>query len=183
MKKADAKMPKLDLSPHPEKERGGSAYVATFIIMLALWCMLSGKFDLFHLTLGVISCALVSYWSADLLFTGPLTGTTFRTAFGFLKYLPWLLYQILLAARHLLYLSFHPRMMELIDPQVIRFRSRLKSDLSQVTFANSITLTPGTITVYVNFHRDFSVHAIDSFSGDALPGEMELRIARAFGEE
>ena len=183
MKKDVAELPKLDLPSVHREKTSGSAYIATFVIMLALWCVLSGKFDLFHLTLGVISCALVSYWSADLLFTGPLTGTSFRIAFGFLKYLPWLLYQIFLAARHLLYLSFHPRMMELIDPQVIRFRSRLKSDLSQVTFANSITLTPGTITIYVNFHRDFSVHAIDSFSGDALPGEMELRIARAFGEE
>ncbi len=161
----------------------GSAYVGTFIIMMVLWCVLSGKFDSFHLSLGVLSCALVSYFSADLLFARPLTRTTFRTAFRFLGYLPWLLYQIFLSALHVLYLSFHPRMLELIDPQVVRFRSRLRSDLAQITFANSITLTPGTVTIYVNFHRDFSVHAIDRHSGDGLPGEMERRIARAFGED
>ncbi len=183
MKKDAADQPKLDLPSPQEGKRSGSAYIATFIIMLAVWCLLSGQFDSFHLSLGVLSCALVSYLSADLLFPGPLNRTTFRTAFGFLRYLPWLLYQIWLAALHLLYLSLHPRMLELIDPYVVRFRTRLKSDLAQVTFANSITLTPGTITIYVNFHRDFSVHAIDPFSGEALPGEMELRIARAFGEE
>jgi multicomponent Na+:H+ antiporter subunit E len=162
---------------------GGSAYVATFIIMLVLWCVLSGKFDPFHLSLGVLSCALVSYFSADLLFARPLTGKSFRTAFRFLGYLPWLFYQIFLSALHVLYLSFHPRMLELIDPQVVRFRSRLRSDLAQIAFANSITLTPGTVTIYVNFHRDFSVHAIDRHSGEGLPGEMERRIARAFGED
>jgi multicomponent Na+:H+ antiporter subunit E len=104
-------------------------------------------------------------------------------AFGFLRYIPWLLLQIFLSARHLLYLSFHPRMLDLIDPNIVRFRSKLKSDLAQIAFANSITLTPGTITIYVNFHRDFSVHAIDRFSGDSLPGEMEEHIASAFGEK
>ncbi|MFP3867385.1 MAG: Na+/H+ antiporter subunit E [Desulfobacteraceae bacterium] len=183
MKKGAAEQPKLDLPPYQEGKRSGSIYGVTFVIMMGVWVLLSGKFDPFHLALGVLSSALVSYFSADLLFTGPLTGRTIRTVFGFLGYLPWLLYQILLSALHVLYLSFHPRMMEMIDPQVLRFRSRLKSDLAQVTFANSITLTPGTITIYVNFHRDFSVHAIDRFSREGLPGEMERRIARAFGEE
>ena len=73
-------------------------------------------------------------------------------------------------------------MPDLIEPNIVRFRSKLKSDLARSTFANSITLTPGTITVYVNFHGDFSVHAIDRFSGDALPGKMEDRIAASFGE-
>lgn len=74
-------------------------------------------------------------------------------------------------------------MMELIDPRIIRFRSKLKGDLSRVTFANSITLTPGTITVYVSLDGDFRVHAIDEKSRVGLPGEMEERIAKAFREK
>ncbi|MBM4284442.1 MAG: protein MnhE [Deltaproteobacteria bacterium] len=183
MKKDAAEQPQLELPLVQEEKRSGSAYGATFIMMLGVWCLLSGKFDALHLTLGVLSSALVSYFSADLLFSGPITGRTFRTFFGFLGYLPWLLYQILRAALHVMFLTFHPRMLELIDPQVIRFRTRLKSDLAQVTFANSITLTPGTVTIYVDFHRDFSVHAIDQVSAAGLPGEMERRIARAFGED
>jgi multicomponent Na+:H+ antiporter subunit E len=73
-------------------------------------------------------------------------------------------------------------MMDLIDPRIIKFRSKLKSELSLVTFANSITLTPGTITVYVSVDGDFKVHAIDAASGDPLPGEMEENVAKAFGE-
>ena len=73
-------------------------------------------------------------------------------------------------------------MMDLIDPKIIKFKSYLQKDLSLVTFANSITLTPGTITVYISTDGGFSVHAIDKKSAEGLPGEMEARIARAFGE-
>jgi multicomponent Na+:H+ antiporter subunit E len=79
-------------------------------------------------------------------------------------------------------LVFHPRMMELIDPRIIKFRSRLKGELALVTFANSITLTPGTITVYVTDYGDFEVHVIDEPSAESLPGDMENKIAKIFGE-
>jgi multicomponent Na+:H+ antiporter subunit E len=93
-----------------------------------------------------------------------------------------LLIQVFKASFHVTYLVFHPRMMELIDPRIVKFRSKLTRDLALVTFANSITLTPGTITVYVSIDGDFKVHAIDPASGDPLPGEMEARVAKAFDE-
>ena len=105
-----------------------------------------------------------------------------RIWIGFLRYVPWLLYQITLANVYVLYLTFHPKMLEIIDPRIFKFKSRLKSDLALVTFANSITLTPGTITVTVSKDGDFRVHAIDRKSMEGVPGEMEGRIARAFDE-
>ena len=151
--------------------------------MLVLWILLSGKFDAFHLGLGVISSAIVAFFSGDLLFE-PHKITGFPGSWiRFIRYIPWLIYQIFLANLHVLYLTFHPRMMDLIDPRIFKFKSRLRKDFSLVTFANSITLTPGTITVYVSMDGDFSVHAIDKKSSEELPGEMEARIAKAFGEE
>jgi len=158
-------------------------FLATFIALSALWIVLSGKFDPLHLILGLLSCALVAYISSDLLFPEGRPEHLLLSVYRFLKYVPWLLYQIWLANLHVLYLTFHPRMMELIDPHIIRFQSKLSKDLSLVTFANSITLTPGTITVSVSVDGDFKVHAIDKLSAEALPGEMEERVARAFGEE
>lgn len=162
-----------------------TAFVFTFFIMFVFWVLLSGKFDLFHLSLGIISCAIVAHLSSDLLFHNidiSLSGLVVSWV-RFVRYIPWLMYQIFLANLHLMYLTFHPRMMELIDPQIIRFRTRLRGELSRVTFANSITLTPGTITVYLSLDGDFRVHAIDKESREGLPGEMEARIAKAFGEE
>ena len=105
------------------------------------------------------------------------------TGFHFIRYIPWLLYEVFLANIHILYITFHPRMMELIDPKIIKFNSKLQGDLSRVTFANSITLTPGTITIYVSIDGMFTVHAIDKPSREALPGRMEEMIARTFKEE
>ncbi len=54
--------------------------------------------------------------------------------------------------------------------------------MSLFIFANSITLTPGTITVYVSINGRYTVHVIDKQSGTALPGEMEERVRRLMGE-
>jgi len=159
------------------------SYAITFFILFCLWVILSGKFDLFHLSLGVISCIMVTFFSKDLIFPEPMTAGSFGTWIRFIRYIPWLLYQIFMANLRVLYLVFHPKMMDLIDPQIFRFQSRLKGDMSLVAFANSITLTPGTITVYVSIDGTFTVHALDKQSREALPGEMERRIAKAFGEE
>ncbi len=150
--------------------------------MFGLWILLSGRFDTFHIGLGLISSAIVSYFSSDLLFSSSRVQGLLSQWGRFIRYIPWLLLQIIKANLYVTYLVFHPRMMELISPRIIKFRSKLKNDVALVTFANSITLTPGTITVYVSIDGDFKVHAIDEASGEPLPGEMEARIAKAFGE-
>ena len=157
-------------------------FVLTFIIMFTLWVLLSGHFDSFHLTLGLISSGIVSFLSSDLLFPSPKIRGLLPQWGRFIRYVPWLMLEIIKANLHVTYLVFHPRMMELIDPRIVKFRSKLKSDLALVTFANSITLTPGTITVSVSIDGDFKVHAIDKASGDPLPGVMEENIARTFRE-
>jgi multicomponent Na+:H+ antiporter subunit E len=157
-------------------------FLITFLIMFGVWVLLSGKFDPFHLSLGGISCAIVAFLSSDLLFPSHMTRGLFIQLSRWILYVPWLMVEIVKANLHVTYLVFHPRMMDLIDPRIIKFRSKLKSDMALVTFANSITLTPGTITVDVSLDGDFKVHAIDKASGDPLPGEMETKVAKVFGK-
>ena len=74
-------------------------------------------------------------------------------------------------------------MSALIDPHIIRFKTKLKKDLSLMTFGNSITLTPGTITVLIK-EGYFYVHSIDKkVAEDLLTGEMEDRVSRIFMED
>ena len=154
------------------------AKVATFAIMLIFWIVLSGMFDAFHMTLGVICCLLVAHFSHDLLFYGDDKAAWGRGCIGLIGYLPWLFYQIILANLEVAYVVLHPRMLDKIDPHVVRFKTKLKRPISKVTFAQSITLTPGTITVSI--HKDeVSVYALTRKASDALPGEMEERVARA----
>ncbi|MBW2520688.1 MAG: Na+/H+ antiporter subunit E [Deltaproteobacteria bacterium] len=150
---------------------------ATFLIMLFFWVVLSGMFDAFHLTLGVFSCLLVAHFSHSLLIYGE-KNNWLKGLFGVICYLPWLFYQILLANIEVAWVVLHPRMLEKIDPHLIRFKTSLKRPISKVTFAQSITLTPGTITVNID-DDEFTVYALTRSAGEALPGEMEARIGRA----
>ena len=154
-------------------------YIYTFLIMMGFWVLLSGKFDLFHLTLGVLSSALVSYLSADILMHDTGKKDRLAIAFRFLAYIPWLLYQIVLSTIHVSFLALHPRMLDKIDPTIVTFKSRLQSNVARVALANSITLTPGTITIRVEGDI-FYVHAISRKAAAGLPGEMEDRLASVF---
>jgi len=154
-------------------------YIYTFFIMMGFWILLSGKFDLFHLTLGVISSGLVSFLSADLFMYNPQSRGRLTTGIRFLLYLPWLLYQIVLSTMHVTFLALHPKMKELIDPTIVTFKTKLKTDIAKVALANSITLTPGTITIRVE-DQVFYVHAISRKAAAGLPGEMEDRLAKIF---
>src|SRR5690606_18924394 len=95
------------------------------------------------------SCLLVAHFSHDLLFPGARPGNWPRDLLGICLYLPWLFWQIVLADLQVAYLVLHPRMLDLVDPHIFRFTTTLKRPISRVTLAQSITLTPGTITVSI----------------------------------
>ena len=158
------------------------ANVLSFLILMALWIVFSGRFDIAHLTMGVISSAFVAVFSGKLMFSSQNPKGVLRLWFRLAAYVPWLVYQIFVANLHVMMLVLHPRMMDRIHPKIIRFDSRLKSDYARMLFANSITLTPGTITVDVTALGRFTVHCIDDPSGASLPGKMEEKIAHIFGE-
>lgn len=153
-------------------------YIYTFVIMMGFWVLLSGKFDLFHLALGVLSSALVSFLSTDL-FMYEHGHKRLSRGLRFLLYLPWLLYQIMLSTIHVTFLALHPKMKDQIDPTIVTFKTRLKTNIAKVALANSITLTPGTITVRIE-GQVFYVHAISRKAAAGLPGEMEDRLAKVF---
>jgi multicomponent Na+:H+ antiporter subunit E len=158
------------------------SFLITFVFMFLTWIVLSGKFDPLLLWLGGISSFLVAYYFYDLLFPVIEHGYI-KVFFRFVGYIPWLLWEIVKANLHLLYLAFHPRMKALIDPHIITFKTNLKSDIAIATLANSITLTPGTITVTADSDGVFKVHAIDRESAQGLPGTMLKKVAKVFGEE
>ncbi|PKN13320.1 MAG: cation transporter [Deltaproteobacteria bacterium HGW-Deltaproteobacteria-4] len=155
--------------------------VVTFIVMAGFWILMSGMFDAFHLSLGLLCCLLIAFLSADLLF-GPEFKVRFSQVLGMIIYLPWLFWQILLSNLQVAYIVLHPRMLEVIDPQLVRFRTRLKGSFARVTLAQSITLTPGTITVNLS-NDEFTVYALTAAAASDLPGEMEERLIAALEKD
>jgi len=155
-----------------------------FFLLLLTWVVFSGKFDVFHLVLGLISCGLVTWMSADLLFRTRKSsiGQLVLEGVRLLGYLVWLLWQIVLANVAVLRLALVPGALREISPSIVHFKTRLKSDFAKFLLANSITLTPGTVTIKI-VGDDFYVHAIDRAAADGLNGEMERRIARIYPGE
>ncbi len=168
--------------PPTPPEKSPLPFVFTFCVCMITWLVLSGKFDFFHIALGVVSSAIVSATSGDMLLKARRLGGLPGAWLRFIAYIPWLLFEIFRANMHVMRLVFHPRMMDLIDPRMVRFQSQLDDEMARFILANSITLTPGTITVYVSIYGKFTVHAIDKASAEGLPGEMEDRVAAISGE-
>lgn len=162
-------------------------FLCTFLLSLLFWVVLSGKFDLFHLALGVVSCLIVSVVSADILFQKKTRSFSVRLAEGlrFIPYCGWLMGQIIMANFHVIGLAISARVMKRdLDPHTFTFKTRLRSDFARFVLANSITLTPGTVTIRI--HNDiFLVHAISrqaagDFTVSETMSEMERRVARVF---
>jgi multicomponent Na+:H+ antiporter subunit E len=66
-----------------------------------------------------------------------------------------------------------------IDPRVVEFDTKLKTDLGIATLANSITLTPGTVTIAADKDGRFKVHAIAQEPAESLlEGDMKRRVER-----
>ncbi|HAA86774.1 MAG: Na+/H+ antiporter subunit E [Verrucomicrobiota bacterium] len=158
--------------------------ILIFSLLLITWVILSGLLDEFHIGLGILSCVLVTWLSSGLLFNDRSLSfhSRLRQAIRLLFYLLWLLWQIVLANIHVLRISFSPRVGERIQPQLVRFRSGLKSDFEKYVLAQSITLTPGTVTLKID-DDVFLVHAISDVAAEGLMGSMAGRVRHVFSVE
>lgn len=152
-----------------------------FGLLGAIWIVFSGQFDAFHLTLGILSAFLVVRFSGDLLFKDRAQRFSERLRQGrlLIAYSFWLLIEVILANLHVLRLALHPRGPEEVDPSVIRFKTSLRGDFAIWLLANSITLTPGTVTIKVD-GDELHIHAISLKTAEGLGHEMERRIARIY---
>lgn len=155
------------------------------LALLALWLVLSGELDAFHLSMGVVSALAISLGTRRLLMLPPAIGPHGAhpvAAYPWLRlliYIPWLIWQIVLSSIHIAYVVLHPRMP--ISPRLIHVQAKLPHALARLTLANSITLTPGTVTVDVQ-GDDFLIHALTEASAAGLQGEdtMQKRVAELY---
>ena len=153
--------------------------VLVFLALFAFWLILSGHYDALHLGAGAVCAGLVTLLSSDLFTFGTGARSSFRIG-RFALYVPWLLWEIFQASLHVTWLVVRPSG---IRSRVIRFQTCLQNQVAKVVLGNSITLTPGTITVDIEGDQ-FTVHALsDTAAESLLDGDMERRVAWVFGEE
>jgi multicomponent Na+:H+ antiporter subunit E len=153
------------------------------LVLAGVWIVFSGKFDAFHLALGVVSVGLVLGFNGAIRRLRPsLGGPAARERILWsraLLYVPWLLWQIVVSAAYVTKLTLVGE--EKIAPRIVRFRSDQPNEVAQVTLGNSITLTPGTLTL--DIHDDeYVIHALDEQSAEGLlTGDMQRRVAGMWG--
>jgi multicomponent Na+:H+ antiporter subunit E len=159
-----------------------------YLVLLVFWFFLSGQFDvtnsgeLYLIACGIVSCAFVMFIAMRInildeeMIPLPLM---FRMIF----YLPWLLREIFLANLDVAYRVWHPK--RIIDPRIIKVPLDTRTDLGAVVYANSITLTPGTVTINVDQKKgEMLVHALsEKAARDLLSGEMHERVKKLEGSE
>ena len=148
--------------------------IGLYSALFGVWLLLSGFFSPFFLGLAVLCCALVVaiVLRMDAVDHTPLP---FSLNWRLFSYLPWLAWQVVVAnidvARRVLSRNLA------IDPRLDWVPANQKSDLGTAVYANSITLTPGTISTSVEAGR-ILVHALSSDGIDELEqGAMDRRVS------
>ena len=154
------------------------------VILFAFWLLLSGNTEIKFLTYGVLTALMTTWITYPLLLIPNETGTRkyFLLGVNPLKlvfYLFWLFWQLVLANLDVLRATVRPEIE--IDPRVVRFRYQADHPMAKVCLANSITLTPGTVTIDVAEDGVFTVHALTAGSADGLKeGGMQKKAAWLF---
>jgi multicomponent Na+:H+ antiporter subunit E len=129
--------------------------------------------------MGMLSTGLVIFiaWRMKIIDSegAPLQLTTFRT----LAYIPWLAWEIVKANIDVARRILSPRM--LISPNMIVVPASQSSEIGRVIYANSITLTPGTVSVTVD-ETTIAVHALTQEAAEGVEnGEMDGRVTHLEG--
>ena len=149
--------------------------VGLWVILFAIWLLLSGHWDSALLVgFGVGSCALTVY-IANRMDVADHEGVSIYWVGRFLLYLPWLLKEILIANVNVAKVILSPKLP--ISPIMVVFGSTQKPELGRVLYANSITLTPGTITTGVEGDQ-LEIHALTWTAVDGREeDEMDQRVS------
>jgi multicomponent Na+:H+ antiporter subunit E len=163
--------------------------ILQFVVLFAFWLLLSGRYQAKYIIIGAVSAALVTFLTNDLFYAvlqrgerlGIKPGQVLRQIWRFLLYIPWLLVQIVLANVQVAYLVLHPRMP--IEPGLLLFRTKMRKGIARVTLANSITLTPGTITASLE-DGNYIIHNLKPpLASSLVDGTIQNKVAHVYLEE
>ncbi len=143
-------------------------------ILMALWLMLSGYFVALILGFGILSCVLVVGLASRM---DAVDGVDYHgelRVMPTIRYLGWLLVEVVKSNLDVARRVLSPSLP--ISPTVIYVPASQATDLGKVIYANSITLTPGTVSIDIG-DDEIEVHALSREAAESLAaGEMDRRV-------
>lgn len=151
-----------------------------FFVLFAFWVLLNGQWTTEIAVVGVVLSALLYLFIWKFLGYSPRKEVQLLLRFPrAIVYFGFLVKEIVISALATIRLIWSPRLVT--EPRLTSFQTKLKTEPGKVILANSITMTPGTITVDIRDDR-LLVHCLDeSFSEGLENSEMEKRILRLEG--
>ena len=156
-----------------------SKAVATFGITYAFYLVIAGSLSAFNLATGAVTALLAAAGFSSVSFvTSPSPGRTGLRVARLVAFVPYLLWEIAKANLSIAYIILHPSLP--IDPEMQRFRVGVWGAFPVTMLGNSITLTPGTLTVDVG--RDgLDIHTLtDGARDDLAAGGLERAVRFVF---
>lgn len=157
------------------------------VVLFAFWMVMSGRTETKFIVYGVLTAAVVSWITYPLLLVPNKDNSKRYFVFGvsvpkFIGYFFWLMWQLVLANVDVLLATTSQEMA--IDPKIVRFYFRADNPMATVVLANSITLTPGTVTVNVTDDGLYEIHALTpGAASGVLDGSMQKKVAELYGEK
>jgi multicomponent Na+:H+ antiporter subunit E len=147
--------------------------VSLVIALAVFWLLLSGHYTPFLLAAGLGSVLAVTWFTDRRMRVVDLEGHPTHLSRNALTYWPWLLWEIAKAAWDVTRIILRPGLP--ISPRLIHVRASQATDLGRVIYANSITLTPGTISVELE-DGEILVHALTREGAEGIEsGDMDRR--------
>jgi len=148
------------------------------VVLLGFWLALSGHYTPMLISFGVGSSIFV-VWVANRMDVVDHEGVPLHLTWRFLVYFPWLMKEVFVANLQVAKLILDPKMP--ISPRMVVFHGSQETDLGRVIYANSITLTPGTITTGVE-GKEYQIHALSA--ADLETGEeVEMNVRCTWVEQ
>ena len=147
--------------------------ISLFLTLFLFWLALSGHYEPLIIGFGVFSCVLVA-WLAHRMDVADREGHPIHLGLKSLVYMPWLAWQILKSTVDVTRLILNPALP--IDPEIERLPASQPGAVGHVTYANSITLTPGTVSLELD-SGSIEVHALTkALMDDLKTGEMDAKV-------
>ncbi len=178
------------MQQQPEKQKKSRYPLSQFFgeaaLLFFIWIVLSGRFELKFILTGLIgsiliTCACRSFLTVYCQWSGHQFFMLRVNPIKAILYGLWLVKEIAKASLDTAKLVLSPKMN--YTPQLVYFSMPFDNPAAAVLLANSITLTPGTITIDFNPSGIFTVHALTEEAGAGiLTGEMANRVAEVYGD-
>ncbi|MBQ8802982.1 MAG: Na+/H+ antiporter subunit E [Tyzzerella sp.] len=145
-----------------------------YLLFFLAWIIFNGKVTVEITILGIVIAALVFAFVCKFMdYSLQKEKDFYKKIMFLLAYVVLLVKEIIIANLAVIHLVLARN--EVVEPIIVKFRTNLRSETLRVILANSITLTPGTITVSLE-EDELTVHCLDKSLAEGMEDSMFVKM-------